>query len=199
MIEQIPSVELVNGSLSVDVEQPYTIADPDSGKPLLLIDTTGQHTSLNGIEAKALLTRTKLIARNDTGRVQTFDLSEIGDFKLDASIIQQWTGTFVKFIEVTAFTAGLVSTWIYRFFQVILLAIIGVVLIKPSGSIKFAALMRLAAVALTPTIAICTLAKLCSVPTQVWHWWPFCLGLMLTYFYFSISSRQEPEACLAEA
>ena len=163
-----------------------------------MIDTTGKHTSLDSVEARALLTRTKFIARNDTGRTQSFDLSDVDDFKLDASLVQQWAGTFAKTLEIAVFAVCGASNWFYRFCQVLGLSIVAAMATKP-GTIRFSGLMRLAAVALTPTIAVCTVAMLCNVPTKFWYWWPFCIGLMLAYYYFAVSSRRKLETVPVKA
>src|SRR5437762_1391096 len=45
--DQIPPVTIKDGVASSPVTQPYEIKDPESGKPFVVIDTTGQINSLD--------------------------------------------------------------------------------------------------------------------------------------------------------
>ena len=191
--EQVPAFSINNGELSVDAEQPYSITDPDTGEVLIVIDTTGRHTSLDDVEALGLVTKSKLIFQKDGGRSETFNLSEIDDISIDAGQLQEYTEIFAKGFGVVAVVSSYIASWMYRFFQMILFAVVALLFVKPAGSIKFAAMLRIAAVAITPTVAACALTDLCHIPTPAWYWWPFCLALLIVYFWFGVSSRRDAE------
>ena len=191
--EQVPAFSIINGELSVDVEQSYSIKDPDTDEVLIVIDTSGRHKSLDDVEAMGLLTKTEFIVQKDGGRTETFDLSEIDDFSVDAAQLQEWIEVFTKELGVTATVGDYIASWFCRFFQIILFAMVAVVWVKPVGTIKFAALLRIAAVAMTPTVAACALIDLFHIPTAAWYWWPFCLALSTIYFWFGVSSRRDPD------
>ncbi|MCH2131385.1 MAG: DUF1189 domain-containing protein [Pirellulaceae bacterium] len=189
IIQQIPDLALQQGVLSADVEQPHTIFDPGTQQPLIVIDTTGQFTSLDQIDTRVLVTRTEFMTEDDSGRVRTLSLVDVDDFELDAAVIQGWIGSLTGGLEAVMFAFCVAGNWVYRFVQVFALAIVASFVIK-SGTIRFMGLMRLAAVALTPTMVVCTLAEMFQLPTRFWYWWPFCVVFILTYFYFAVTSRR---------
>ena len=58
MVTQIPVITIVEGKASIDEPQPYYIQEPETGENLIVIDTTGTITSLEGTEVFALITET---------------------------------------------------------------------------------------------------------------------------------------------
>jgi hypothetical protein len=68
IIAQIPEILIQNGNVRVDVVEPYTIYQPDSGKVFAVIDTTGEISSLRQTDAVLLLTGSRLSARLSSQR-----------------------------------------------------------------------------------------------------------------------------------
>ena len=54
VIDQVPPISFKDGEVSTPVKQPYVITLPDTDKPLIVIDTTGQVTSLAEADAPVL-------------------------------------------------------------------------------------------------------------------------------------------------
>ena len=78
-LSQVPVITITDGRASIAEPQPYEIVDPDSGRPLVVIDTTGQVTSFKDTEAVALLSATQVMVKNSDIETRTFDLEEIDD------------------------------------------------------------------------------------------------------------------------
>src|SRR5947207_12164589 len=85
--DQIPPVTIKDGVASSPVSQPYTIKDPKTGKPIVVIDTTGQINSLDETEAIILLNADKINFRDQgRGQVRTQSLAEVKSFYLDKQV-----------------------------------------------------------------------------------------------------------------
>src|SRR4051812_28276463 len=75
-VQDVPPITIKDGVVSSPVEQPYYITDKQSGKPFVVIDTTGEITSLDQTGgAIVLLTDTKPHYRdnNNPGQVKIQD------------------------------------------------------------------------------------------------------------------------------
>src|SRR5258705_3477401 len=55
--KQIPAITITNGKVSTDVPTPYTITEPDSGTPLMFINTMDNYETLYNTKAKILLSK----------------------------------------------------------------------------------------------------------------------------------------------
>src|SRR5687768_15029809 len=74
LVQQMPRITITNGEASTDVETPYFIKDPKTGKPVIIIDLTGQFTSLKGSEAMVLLTQKQFMVRKNERETRVYDL-----------------------------------------------------------------------------------------------------------------------------
>ena len=75
IIDQIPEITITDGQVSIKEAQPYYIMDPDSNKPLAIIDTTGRIESLKETDALCLFTGNKVIMKKRNVENRTYDLS----------------------------------------------------------------------------------------------------------------------------
>lgn len=162
MLDKIPDMSITNGVISVDVTQPYYVSDPDSGKTIFVIDTTGQLTELPDADAIILVTRSKIIARQSPHEVREYDLSGMqGEFKISQEKIRQWMGLIGKWSGVAIFAAALPLSFIYRVIVLLFLALVGLAMNSGfGGNIGFGGLMRIAVAAMTPSIIVRTVLRL---------------------------------------
>jgi hypothetical protein len=90
VIAQIPTIHIVHGEASVNRLTPITIHDPRTGKAIGIIDTSGEVTSLEGTEARVLLTRKQVLVLRRPGFTQVYDLRNINDLTLDRPTLNRW-------------------------------------------------------------------------------------------------------------
>src|SRR6478672_12971763 len=109
--KDLPPITLQGGKVSSPVEQPYTVNDPQTGKPIFVLDTTGAITSLDQTEATVLLTETKLHVRNQ-GKVEIHDLSQFPDFTLTREKIQEWVEAVGNWVAVAVFPFAMIGSLI---------------------------------------------------------------------------------------
>ncbi len=196
IIDQVPPISFKDGEISTPVEQPYVITLPDSDQPLIVIDTTGEITSLAEADAPILITKTEIISQKSPGQTQTQDLSQIQeDFEFDKEDVQRWAGTFERYFTYLIYPVILIGLYIFRLLQILFYGLVGLLFsVMFSSRLKYSAMVRLSAVAVTPIIiADAVLVLLPNVHTG-WEWkWGGVLIAMVLLFFGAAVNRHGPE------
>jgi hypothetical protein len=194
LVSQIPVVTIVDGQASIDEPQPYYILDPDSGEALIVIDTTGNITSLEETEAQALLTRTGAIYRKSAIETRSFSFSEIDRFVLTQDRIYGWLDMVKRYAAPVLYPFCVLGSFIFRILQALLYAAIGLLiarLLKTERS--YDDLLRLSVVAVTPAIIAVTLLDLAGIVLPFAGLWFFLAAMgYLTFGIRSAAARKEP-------
>jgi len=153
IVRQIPAVSIVDGEVSVDCPQPCVIVDPDSGKALAILDTTGQVTGLQDTEAAMLLTANELIYRKSDRETRILDLSGVENLQVDHQTVQGWLEFIHQWLAVIIAPFMLIGSFFYRLIQVLIYALIAWVMAKIVRiELPFHAMISIAAVAITPAL-----------------------------------------------
>ncbi|NQT36166.1 MAG: DUF1189 family protein [Planctomycetes bacterium] len=189
--EQIPPIEIVNGQVSVDAPMPHVIRNPDTNAPVLVIDTTGEITSLADTEAKALLTKNTLWVEHNEFETRSYDLAGVQRFSLNKQIVRQWL-EYLKWFPVVLFPLAVIFSFIYRMVLAAICGLVGLAFASMVGArLEYRTLMRLAAIAFTPTIVLSTLFTLFGVTVP--YWASICILLTLVYLFFAVWANAEEE------
>jgi len=191
-IEQVPKIEIVKGEVSVDRPVPYTIIDPDSHTPLMVIDTSGTITSFEQTTASALLTKNKfMFQKQNKTETRIYDLSEISDFTVDRDRVSGWVEAFRKYFSIFAYPFALTGSFAYRILQMLLYAAIGMLFVKMvKTSLDYATVLRLASVSITPVVILSTLRLLTGF--HVPAFWLLCFVIAMGYLFFAINANAAP-------
>jgi len=186
-IEQVPEITFKDGKVSIKEPEPYYIKDPDSGKAMVIIDTTGEIKSLDDTEAFVLLTEDKVMSIKSEFESNTYDLSTIQEsFTVDSDKITSWLDSFRKYIMFILYPFALVGSYVYRIVQVLIYAAIGLVFAKGCKvELSYGTLIRLAVAAVTPCIILGTIFSVIglSIPGV------FFLAAALGYLFFAVYSN----------
>jgi len=188
ILAQLPKVVIHDGRLSSPVVMPYVIRD-DHHRAVAIIDTTGQVASLDSTEAQVLATSTRIFYRKSASETRVFELARISHFELDREKVRRWLGLAVIWFVplVSPFVFG--GVFILRLCQVLLLAAAGIpVSGSRGGRLGYPALMRLAAVAFTPTFV---LDMLRTVGVKVPQWWLLSIVIAAVYLVFGIAANRD--------
>ncbi len=191
-IDQVPKITIVRGEVSIDRPVPYTITDPDSREPLVVIDTSGQITSLEQTTAPMLLTRDKFIYREAAGGPpKIYDLSGIQAFTLDRDMVNGWVRLFTKYFAVFAYPFAVAGSYVYRLLQALLYAAIGLIFVRTlKARLDYGAVLQLALVAITPAVILSTLIRLAGLAIPVF--WLICFLLAMGYLFFAVKANAAP-------
>lgn len=189
VVEQLPEITFDNGEASISEPQPYYIINPDDGAVLAIIDTTGQINSLEGTDAICLLTRDKVIARKSKFENRTFDLSQMKEhFVLNSELVMGWLRTANKFLAIAIAPFAILGSYSFRIVQALLYAVAGLMFAAGcKAKLSYAALIRLAVVAMTPCLLAKTIFGLAGIHL------PFAslifLAITLGYLFFAIKAN----------
>jgi hypothetical protein len=182
-VRQIPDITITDGRIAIDHDQPYIIHDPDSGEPAVIIDTTGQFTSLENTGAVALLTHDRLIVKNSARETRILDLSGIQAFHLDQPTIHRWLEAIRSWLALCLFPFILTGRFVFRALQVVVYGLIGLLIGRTlKADLPFQAATGMAVMALTPALLIDQILSLLDTPLPAWTLISFLITLGYLYF-----------------
>lgn len=192
LIEQLPTITIVKGEASADAAQPYEITDPDSDKILALIDTTGKVVSLEGTEARVLLTRTEVIYKKNDIETRNYSLQGVEHFVLDQEKVTGWLAILRKYVALVSFPFAALGSFAFRVVQALIYAAIGILFARMCKTERpYQTLLRLSVMAVTPVIIASTVFDVIGIKIP-FHGLVYFLAAM-AYLYFAVyaASRQD--------
>ncbi|HEV2021042.1 MAG TPA: DUF1189 family protein [Terriglobales bacterium] len=199
VVDKIPQITIHHGEVSTNVETPYFIpipSDPanrvnETSKYLAVIDLTGKYKSLEDVNADMLLTKHSLIMRNRPAEVRTYDLSAVENFSVDSARVHGWLNSSRFFVAPAFYGFVLLFSFLYRVAQVALYAAVGILFARSlNAALEYPALMRLAAVAVTPAMILNEAVDLAQIHVPLWSL--ICLGMAMGYLYFGVKANTGP-------
>ncbi len=184
IVSQIPTITIQNGQASIDEPQPYAITDPETGQMIAVIDTTGTITTLEQAGAPILLTKTQALFQKSDIETRTFNLSEVGDYILDQETINYWAGLTKSYLAPILYPFLLLAAFIYRIVFLLVYALIGMIFNAIlNNNLTYPQLLRLSAVAITPSLIITTVLSLFDTP------FPGVVSFLLAMIYLFIGIK----------
>lgn len=191
IIAQIPEIRIQNGNVQVDVEEPYYIHQPDSGKLFAVIDTTGEITSLKQTDAVLLLTGSRLAARLSANDHRVLDLSQIKSLQINQAIVSQWLRDAQKWSPFILFPLVLGFSFIFRSVQALLYGGIGMMLASMQKfKLPLGASVSVAIMAMTPVLLLDALLVLLDIYLPLWSLGGFLLALGYLVFGIRAAVRE---------
>ena len=192
IVSQVPTLTIVNGLAAANVPQPYTISDPETGKALVIIDTTGSIASLDKTDAVALVTKTSAIVRKNRVETQTIAFNEIKDFTVDKDKVTRWLEALKKFLMPIVFPIAVLGSFVYRIVQVLVYAAIGLLFANGCRSERtYLSLVRLSVVAVTPSVVLGTTLDMAGIAVPAFGVVYFLMTLV--YLYLGVRAVAEEE------
>jgi hypothetical protein len=196
LITQVPEIKIVNGEVSATVPQPYTITDPQSRKPIAIVDTTGATVSLEGSGAFLLIRKTEVIVKPTDLDTRTVSFKEIKSFTLNQDGLNYVLGLVRGYGVMLFSVVALFGAYIFRMAQALIYAALGLGLASLLGvSVPYGTLLRLSVMAITPVILVSTAAEVAGL--NIPHPWLLCFAAAMGFLFFglkAIAGRQEPAA-----
>ncbi len=194
IVEQVPLISISDGEVSIDASEPYFITDPESGTLLIIIDTTGQITSLDDIEAMLLLTKTKVIVEMGAAETRMYDLSEVDEFYIDQRRINSFLEVLKDWLAIVLYPFAVLLSFLYRIIQVLIYAAIGIVFTKRfNASLNYQTLISLAIISITPVIVLDTIISLLNVPIPFWRLICFLIAMGFLFYAVKVNSEEAIE------
>ncbi|MGW8272914.1 MAG: DUF1189 family protein [Thermodesulfovibrionales bacterium] len=188
IIAQVPVIKISGGNVSTEVSAPSLIKDPDTGMTLMIIDTSGQTTTLDGSDARMLLTRDRLIMRRSARETRSFDLSWVKDLTITKQTLRDWAELLRRRIIFFLYPLALLFSYVYRIGQGLLYAFAAFVLARSLGfSLSYGASVSLSLVSMTPAVIVNTIYDYLGLSVPLW--WLLSMALSLGYLWFGVTSN----------
>ena len=169
-LKDFPKITIHGGHVSSPVAQPYIISD-ERGRPVFVLDTTGKIRTPSEVGARMLLTETTMVQEERPGVIKTNPLSGIPDMSVDSAWLISWMKLARNCLLPVGYPAIVVLSMLWRLLVALVLALFGMILIKPMGAVlSFGALMRLAILSMTSVMLLDTLVGLTSIPLGCFSW-----------------------------
>jgi hypothetical protein len=195
IVQQIPEITIREGKATVNPPGPHIIKDPEEGKELVIIDTSGQRTSLEGTDAMVLITETQLFLKNEgRGETRIYDLARYEPFmnRIDQNIVRGWLRILKNWFAVLFYVIVLPFSFIYRVLQALFYAATGMIFTKMVNvSLGYATVLRLACIAVSPAVWLATVRSMTY--RQVPYFWLICFLVAMGYLFFAVQSTAQPE------
>jgi hypothetical protein len=192
VLEQVPPITITDGEVSTPVPQPHVIQFPGTGKPLIIIDTTGQITSLDSQEASVLVTKRQVAVRQNERETRIYDLSAVKSFTLDRQKLEAWGRVLRKWMAIALYPFLLVGSFVYRIAQVLIYGAIGRIFARiEKADLEYSDLVRLASVSITPAVLLDTLRGVLAVPTS-FLWWFVCFAVAVATLFLAVRFSASP-------
>lgn len=182
----IPTITISHGEVFIDAPQPHVIYEPSSGQELAILDTTGQVTSLDGLEARLLLMKTSLVYAKSQYETRSWDLSEVEDFVLDEELVLWFFDLLSSWLVVLLYPLAVAASYIFRLALVPFYGGIGLLLSSIlKTKLAFLNLCALAIVAMTPGLVAGVVLDLSETELP----FSFLLFLLVTIGYLAFGIR----------
>jgi len=156
-VDQVPMITISKGMASIREPVPFYIYDKKNNTPFAIIDTSGQIMSLDNTPAVVLLTRDRLIVRQDRDikEARSLSLADMSDITITPKLIYNWLELFNNLFVVVFFPFALLISFTFHVVQALLLAWLGNSFAKYFNiQLDFKTLVRLSVVAFTPAIML---------------------------------------------
>lgn len=197
-IKQLPTITISKGVMTIDAPEPYRIVDGKTGEPVVIFDSTGEVTSLEGSKAAALFTKTALIVRKSETDTRSFSLSDLDgeSFTIDRKNAYDLLDALVEVFPVVLYPFALFFSFLLWGAAALVVALTGNLYARRLAlHLGSQAVIRISIVALTP--ALLAGALLTTAGVSLPFWWLVSLACSLAYALYGIqanvpSQSQEP-------
>lgn len=194
LFNQVPPFGISSGKLWVEGEPRRVISDPRSGRPLILIDTTGETRSFDSVESSimVLVTPDFVAARKSNQGVETHPFAGEPDrsvSRADLDVLKAKATYHAPFFIWYLSPLMLLCSLLFRFFQAVVLAVLGLGICSfRKTHLPFQALIRLSVVALTPAMMVRTVCNVLDLYIPMLS--VILVLVTLGYLVFGISVNQ---------
>ena len=185
----LPVIEIQNGVVSVDVKQPYKIEEEDFA---LIIDTTGEITSLDKYGKGILLMKNKVIYKENEVKTETYDLSNVQALRIDEHFMK----VLKKNVVWVLFPIMLILIFLYfciaRFLQVFLFSLVSLAVSSITNiKLNYRQLFNIGVYAITPSTILGALLAFFGIQLPLFG--ILYTGLYIIYLVMAIQScKEEP-------
>ncbi len=192
LFAEAPTITIRHGVVSVDPPGRHEIRNPRTGSVVGVIDVDGDLNDLDALGAgTVMLTGSKIaLHRHRRGEIRAYDLARVRRFSATSQDLVRWTRTLCRWgtLLVLPFLIG--GSLIYRVFQALILGGLGVVVARSlDAELPYTALVRIAAIAVTPAVLLDT-ANAALLQSRPAGWALLCGALNVGFVIFGVAANR---------
>lgn len=192
IVSQMPVMTIKDGKLSTPEAKPYFVKDPETKGTLVVVDATGQYTSLEAAKAPVLVTQTAVISQTKPDQIRIDKIPNGLNMVVKPDVVNDYIKKYIGYTWILLFILFVIFSYILRLIQVLIYALCGLVFKAIfKVPLTYGQLIVITIVALTPVIVLSTILDLFGifVPNEG------LIGFMLTMLYlcFGILANKNPQ------
>ncbi|HEY3490046.1 MAG TPA: DUF1189 family protein [Candidatus Deferrimicrobiaceae bacterium] len=193
IIRQIPPVRISGGRAYIDPPGPHVVVNPLDNTPFLILDTSGQTTSLDNTKASLLLMSDRMILRKDARETQVFMMRGLDNNVIDEVVLDGWRTAVWNWMTVIYFPVVALLSFAYRALQVLLFAVIALLYARRiHAPVDYTTALRLTVFAATPAIVTSAFRDLFHATSQLSTVFDFLI--LLVYLHFAVRANATPRS-----
>lgn len=190
-LKSMPAVKITQGQLSLEQNTPFVILDPNSSELLLAVDPDERFHSYANNDALILVTKDSVHIKKLNYQYNYPQDLEL-DLRQSSSDVSNLLDLNQGYLMASYYLVALFISLVYRYIQVFFYAILGKAFFSSKTSLSFGAVMRIAAVALTPAIVLFTVQSIVGFYIP-WGRLVYFL-LAMAYLFFGIRVNRITES-----
>lgn len=192
IVDQMPVITIKDGKVSTPENRPYVITSPTTKENVVVIDTSGQYTTLEQAKASVLLTETAVIMQSDPHEIKTYQIHKDVNMVVNPKVISAYVQDYLGYVWIPLFIALLLVAYLYRIFQALIYAVIGLLFGAIAGtSLTYGQIVQITLVAITPALILsCVLDALAiTFPYQILLYFV----ITMVYLCYGVCANKPPK------
>lgn len=161
-LRSFPMILIQGGRLHTDVDTPYVWSEPASQEPWLVLDTSGQVSSLQG-RPETVLVIPGAVEVAEEGEVHRFDTSEVPALLIDAELLADLLESLRRWFPFLYYPLAVVGSVTSRGLLACLCAGAAALWSRSRRPLDVAGAFGLGTLAITPTLALLLVERLADV------------------------------------
>jgi hypothetical protein len=193
--QNLPIIEIQDGIAHVDARQPFEIVEEDFA---LIIDTTGEVTTLDGYERGILLLKDRVLYKESDVKTETYSLSGIQSLRIDENFMRSLRRNAVWIAFPFLLIVHIIRFCISKFLHVTIFCAIAIAITAISNvKLDYKQLFNISIYAITASTILGTLLEFFRVTLP--GFWIIYSGLCIVYLVMAVRNCKEPPAQTARA
>jgi hypothetical protein len=185
--EKLPVININEGIVNVDVAQPHII---DMDGFVLIIDTTGNITSLDDYKEGLLLTKNKIIAKKNTEETRIYSLSNVKQLVIDQPFLKKAKKMLILIVAPIMIIGMYLYFCFTRFIQIFFFTLIALLIsVIFSAKLTYKQIFNVCAYAITPSMILGLVST--ALPTKIPFFILIYCGVYIVYLIGAIKGAKE--------
>lgn len=198
LVQQLPVMTIKNGELETDPPGKHVITEPKSGRAVMIIDATEESADPQAPLDTILITKKELIINQRGGMERRVPLSKIGDRTITQANAMAFLEGVIRWLPPLWFVIILIASFVFRLVQALLYGAIGNAFTQSlKVNLDYAALTRLAVLAITPVVYLNLVFEFFVQGLPWFVRWPVCIVVAIGYLRFGVKACVEQPATAA--